>query len=286
MIYYSLRGFSFGAIFMGSYIGRYFMIDLARLLRVAEETAVSSGQLIRHKASQPRQLTQKGFRDIVTDADLASQELIVATIQRNFPNHGFLPEEADSKLPTEGDIIWVIDPVDGTTNYSRQIPNFTVSIAALDPRSGRVLVGAICDPMREELFSAAEGEGAWINKRPISASSVSQLASAIASMDMSHDYEVRQRSLDTLNNFGHHVYSIRAIGSAALAMAWVAAGRIDAYLNYQLKPWDVAAAQLILSEAGGQLTTTENMPWAWTMVKSGIVATNGAIHSDFVALIV
>ncbi|MEM7112173.1 MAG: inositol monophosphatase family protein [Chloroflexota bacterium] len=262
------------------------MTEVPRLLAVAEETAVSAGQLIRHKSSQPRQLTEKGFRDIVTDADLASQELIVATIQQNFPTHGFLPEETDSNLPTEGDVIWVIDPVDGTTNYSRQLPNFTVSIAALDPITGDVLVGAICDPMREELFSAAKGQGAWVNKHPISASNVSHLVKAIASMDMSHAYDVRQRSLDTLNNFGHHVYSIRVIGSAALAMAWVAAGRVDAYLNYQLKPWDVAAAQLILAEAGGQLTTTENRPWLWTMAKSGIVATNRHIHADFVAMLV
>lgn len=261
------------------------MTEVSRLLAVAEQTAVSAGQLIRHKASQPRQLTEKGFRDIVTDADLASQDLITAEIQKHFPQHGFLPEETDSDLPTDGAIIWIIDPVDGTTNYSRQIPNFTVSIAAVDPATGHVLAGAICDPMREELFSAAKNHGAWANKRPISTSTVKQTESAIASLDMSHDYAVRQRTLNMLNSFAHHVYSVRAIGSAALAMAWVAAGRIDTYLNLQLKPWDIAAAQLILNEAGGKLTTVENKPWIWTTPKSSIVATNGHIHAEFLSLI-
>ena len=149
---------------------------LEKLLLVAEKTAVSAATLLREKWAQPRQLTAKGFRDLVTDADYASQALITSQIRQAFPEHGFLTEEEASDLPDSGSIIWVIDPVDGTTNYSRQIPIFTVAIAAVDSASREVVVGVILDPMRQELFSAAKGQGVWLQvekgeKRPLSARS-------------------------------------------------------------------------------------------------------------------
>ncbi|MCP4425514.1 MAG: hypothetical protein GY803_13555, partial [Chloroflexi bacterium] len=140
--------------------------DIMELLGAARETAVSAGNLIRQKWSQPRQIKNKGFRDVVTDTDIAAQQLITDAIRARFPDHGFLTEEEDGNLPVDGPVIWVIDPVDGTTNFSRAIPTFCVSIAAVSAKN-EVLAGAVYDPMRDELFSAAKGQGATLNGRPI-----------------------------------------------------------------------------------------------------------------------
>ena len=258
---------------------------LEKLLLVAEKTAVSAASLLREKWAQPRQLTAKGFRDLVTDADYASQALITSQIRQAFPEHGFLTEEEASDLPDSGSIIWVIDPVDGTTNYSRQIPIFTVAIAAVDSASREVVVGVILDPMRQELFSAAKGQGVWLQvekgeKRPLSASPVSILSESIVSLDMSHDHQTRQSVLDFVQHAGNDIAKMRLIGSAALSMAWLAAGRLDAYLNYRLQPWDVAAASLLVREAGGQVTTLDGQPWRWTKEAGGVVATNGRFHAQ------
>lgn len=273
--------------------GFYFVMSdvvLERLLGVAEETAVSAAALLREKWEQPRQLTAKGFRDLVTDADFASQKLITGHIQQTFPDHGFLTEEEAGDLPSSGSIIWVIDPVDGTTNYSRQIPIFTVAIAAVDTQANEVVVGVILDPMRQELFSAAKGQGAWLRvgereKRPLTTSTVPTLAESIISLDMSHDRQTRQSSIEFVQQFGNEVSKLRLIGSAALSLAWLAAGRIDAYLNYRLQPWDVAAAGLLVQEAGGVLTAPNGQPWHWAARASGVLATNGRLHPQFLQLL-
>jgi myo-inositol-1(or 4)-monophosphatase len=260
--------------------------DLTQLLAVARETAVSAGNLIHEKWQQPRQTSSKGFRDLVTDADLAAQRLITDHIRHTFPQHGFLPEEENSDLPTEGEVIWVIDPVDGTTNYSRQLPIFCVSIAAALPGVGPV-VGVVYDPMRQECFSGAKGEGAWLNGRSLQVSPVADLGQAIIGLDWSHSQTLRQSTLDSLPRFAHQVYTVRAFGSAALALAWVAAGRLDGYLNYNLKPWDTAAAGLLIAEAGGRLshvaTNAPTIPWAEK--NQSAFGSNGRIHHDFLTKI-
>jgi myo-inositol-1(or 4)-monophosphatase len=261
-------------------------IDLTQLLAVARETAVSAGNLIHEKWEQPRQTSSKGFRDLVTDADLAAQQLITDHIRQTFPRHGFLPEEENSDLPTEGDVIWVIDPVDGTTNYSRQLPLFCVSIAAALPGVGPV-VGVVYDPMRQECFSGVKGEGAWLNGRSLQVSPVTDLSQAIIGLDWSHNKQMRQSVLDSLPRFAHQVQTVRAFGSAALALAWVAAGRLDGYLNYSLQPWDTAAAGLLIAEAGGRLSHIDHTASSltWTEKKQSALGSNGRIHHHFLAQI-
>jgi myo-inositol-1(or 4)-monophosphatase len=255
--------------------------DLTQLLAVACETAVSAGNLIHEKWQQPRQTTSKGFRDLVTDADLAAQRLITDRIQQAFPSHGFLPEEENAALPTAGEVIWVIDPIDGTTNYSRQLPVFCVSIAAAVPGEGPVL-GVVYDPMRQECFSGVKGEGAWLNGRSLQVSEVSELSQAIIGLDWSHHKQRRQSVLDSLHRFAHQVHTVRAFGSAALALAWVAAGRLDAYLNYNLQPWDTAAAGLLIYEAGGQLGHIDGTtPVPWAEKNQSMLGSNGRIHRQF-----
>lgn len=270
------------------------------LLETARETAVRAGALVREQWTQPRHVTHKGFRDLLTDADLASQKLITDSILARFPDHGFLPEEIDSSLPTDGPVTWIIDPIDGTTNYSRQVPIFCIAIAAVstaamsqsaeEPASRQdsargVLAGVIYDPMRDELFSAAPGQGCKLNGQPVQVSQVDKLSESVISLDWSHSRQRRQGTLDVLDRFAHRVHTVRAIGSAALGLAWLAAGRLDCYLNFNLKPWDVAAASLMIQEAGGRLTDVAGQPYHWAQRGNDCFASNGRIHQKFLRLL-
>jgi myo-inositol-1(or 4)-monophosphatase len=256
--------------------------ELDDLLEMARKTAVAAGTLAYEKWSQPRQIRSKGFRDIVTDADFAAQKLITDMILECYPDHGFLTEEDDSSLPTTGEILWVIDPIDGTTNYSRQLPEFSISIAAVDT-SQAVLVGVIYDPIRKELFSAVRGKGAWLNDQPIHASQIDDVENALLAFDWSREPVLRAAALARLGEIGPLVHSIRAIGTAALAQAWVAAGRLDGYLNLSLKAWDVAAGGLLVQEAGGEMSDGGGRPFQWQDTSRGILATNGRIHQNLLS---
>jgi myo-inositol-1(or 4)-monophosphatase len=252
-------------------------MDLNELLDCALTTAVTTGQFVREQWQQPRQLRHKGFRDIVTDADIAAQKMITDRILGRFPDHGFLTEEDDSSLPTQGPIRWVIDPIDGTTNFSRQLPEFSISIAAVDSEQ-TILIGVVYDPLRDELFRAVKGQGAWLNDRPLQVSQVESLSEALFALDWSRDEALRHLILTRLADIAPHVFTIRAIGTAALAQAWIAAGRIDGYLNLSLSAWDVAAGSLLIQEAGGIVTSGNGRPLQWQDVSSGILASNGRIH--------
>ncbi|MEZ4589986.1 MAG: inositol monophosphatase family protein [Chloroflexota bacterium] len=259
--------------------------ELNQLRAVAAETAVSAGKLARDLWAKPREISFKGFRDLVTDADVATQAHITQTIQRHFPSHGFLTEEDDSSLPTAGPIIWIIDPIDGTTNYSRQIPEFCVSIAACQPLvSGgyQPVAAAIYDPMRDELFSAAQGQGATLqvgNNAPqtLQVSTVDELGQAVFALDWSSAADARTTALDILNQFAQESYTVRSIGTAALAMAWIAAGRVDFYFNLRLRPWDVAAAMLLVQESGGAVTAPNGDPIVWDVKGMACVMGNGRL---------
>lgn len=259
---------------------------LDELAAVATQAALEAGKLVRTKFAEPRQVSEKGFRDLVTDADTAAQQLIVDLIRSHFPDHGFLVEEEAANLPASGPIIWVIDPVDGTTNYSRQVPVYSISIAAVKPppppstlAEPQILVGVIYDPTREERFHAAAGQGAFLNERRIKVSTTDTLERAILAVDWSHAPQKRQITLNMLQHVAHQVQTLRAIGSAALALAWVAAGRLDAYFNLNLKPWDIAAGKLLIEEAGGRLTSMNDQPWHFEDV--GCAAANGRIFDAF-----
>jgi myo-inositol-1(or 4)-monophosphatase len=259
---------------------------LNEMLSVAIGAALKAGELLRQKWEQPRQVSEKGFRDLVTDADNLSQALIIETIQSRFPEHGFLVEEDAPGLAASGPVIWIIDPVDGTTNYSRQLPTYGVSIAAAKPPSGRpldepeLLVGVIYDPIQDELFQATAGQGAYLNSKRIEVSSTSSLDKAIVAVDWSHHPEKRQITLDMIQKVAHNVQTLRAIGSAALALAWVAAGRLDGYFNLNLKPWDVAAGMLLIREAGGRIVKVDDRPWHIDSV--GCIAGNGRISPELI----
>jgi myo-inositol-1(or 4)-monophosphatase len=260
--------------------------SLDELLSAATHAALDAGNLLRGKWLKPRQISEKGFRDLVTDADHASQALVVEMIQSRFPDHGFLVEEKVSGLPGSGPVVWVIDPVDGTTNYSRQLPIYSISIAAVKPPSttnpdeSEILAAVIYDPMQDELFQATAERGAFLNGARIQASGTADLEKAVIALDWSHDPQKRQTTLNMIQNIAHHIHTLRAVGSAALALAWVAAGRLDGYLNLNLKPWDVAAGKLLIEQAGGRVVTLDNQPWHVEDV--GCIAGNGRLTPELI----
>ena len=253
------------------------------LLATAEAAAKEGGKLIRERWQQPRHVSDKGFRDWVTDADLAAQKAITDLILERFPQHAFLAEEEDATLATGGDVVWIVDPLDGTSNFSRQLPNFAISIAAAV--DGVVKAGVVFDPLRREMFSAAAGRGSTLNGAPLHTSQTAELARAIIALDWSHSRARRQATLEALGRFLHHVHTVRALGTAALALAWVAAGRLDAYLNVYLHPWDVAAGALLVREAGGPVSDWQANPWALVGSPKACLGCNPRLQQQLLALI-
>jgi myo-inositol-1(or 4)-monophosphatase len=249
---------------------------------VAESAAVEAGGLIRQMLTQPLHVQTKGYRDLVTDADIAAQKLITDQIRVRFPEHTFFAEEKNSELPSGGAVRWMIDPVDGTSNYSRGIPIFCVSIAVAVAE--QVVVGVIYDPMRQELFSALRSAGATCNGQPLRVSPTAELSEAIIGLDWGRQHTVRQTSLNALTTFAYKVRSIRAVGSSALALAWVAAGRLDMYLNFNLSAWDIAAGALLIHEAGGMTSGLDGHP-VKLVENVPCVASNQRLHQQFLALI-
>ena len=251
-------------------------------LQIAKKAVLAAGKVAREKYYQPLQVTNKGFRDLVTDADLAAQEAITSIIRTAFPDHGFLTEEEDSALPTDGPVIWIVDPIDGTANYSRGIPVFCVSIAATLNRpplsDADVLAGVIYDPLRDELFATAAGGESQLNGRTLHATETADLNDAVLAMDWSRSAPLRQLGLDTVTNMIHDVRGIRNFASAALALAWVAAGRLDGYFNFKLMPWDLAAASLLIRNSGGRLSDISDHPLSYGQENMACLASNGRLH--------
>lgn len=231
---------------------------LADWLDVATKVAQDAGKLVCQMRAEKVAITSKGFRDVVTDADIASQKLITERVMARFPDHGFLAEEEDGNLPENGPVRWCVDPIDGTYSFSRQMPTFCVSIGV--SVNDIPQVGVIYAPMLNELYTAVRGQGAWLNGQPIRVSAVDDLNDAAIGIDWGRTREDREPLLRLVKKHGHDVRTIRAFGSAALALAWVAAGRFDFYMNQSLKAWDVGAAMVIMEEAGGVMTTTSGEP--------------------------
>lgn len=257
---------------------------MSKLLDTALEAATAAGNLLRRKFTQPREVRSKGWRDIVTDADFAAQQVIFSILTRRHPHHAILSEEGrhdvdlNSTTPT-----WVIDPLDGTTNYSRQLPVFCVSIGLVERGAPRL--GVVYDPLGRELFFAEQGRGAFLRAgrgraRRLHVSGVTDIGDALLAMDGSREPGLRQRALTAIPRAGEVVRTVRSFGSAALGLAYLAAGRLEGYYHLSLQPWDVAAGALLVTEAGGRLTTPAGD--AWNLGQVEMVASNSSIHGRLV----
>jgi myo-inositol-1(or 4)-monophosphatase len=224
----------------------------AALRRTAEEGARLAGRVLAERFQGERTIEfKRSDIDLVTDADTAAEEVLLRFLRERHPGHAILAEESGASQGTR--LRWLIDPLDGTTNYAHHVPHFSVSVAVDGPDG--VLAGAVFDPMLGELFSAARGEGATLNGRPLKASATTELERAL--LCTGFPYDVRERPdgpVGLVNHFIRRAQGIRRTGSAALDLAYVAAGRFDGFFEFRLKPWDIGAGALLVTEAGGVMT--------------------------------
>jgi myo-inositol-1(or 4)-monophosphatase len=249
------------------------------MLQTAIEAAKRAGQIIVERYSARREVAFKGHRDIVTDVDTAAEAAVLDMIRARFPDHAILSEEAGGSGIGSG-YTWVVDPLDGTTNYAHRIPVFSVSIGVLE--AGEPLVGVVYEPLRDQMFVAERGGGARLNDVPIYVSRVANFGHTLVGLDWArHDAE-RERVLACLCEIAPRCGSVRALGSAALGLTYVAAGVLDAYFHLSIKPWDTAAGILLIAEAGGRCTTLEGEPYH--VDSPSLLATNGLIHKELLDL--
>ena len=222
--------------------------DGRNALDVALAAAAAAGEIIRGGWHSDRQITFKGRADIVTDIDVAAEKAMLEILTGAFPDFGILAEESPP-VPGASPYRWVVDPLDGTRNYAQSIPHFCTIAALAD--GDDVIAGVIYDPMREETFTAAAGQGAFLNGQPIAVSGTTELSRSLLSYDLGYIDEKAALALDMLRSLWPGLYSVRLMGSAGLGVAYAAAGRVDLFFHHSLSPWDIAAGLILAQEAGG-----------------------------------
>lgn len=237
----------------------------------------AAGLLIKEYAEKGFSINQKdGLNNPVTEADLASEDLIISIIRAEFPDHYILTEEAGN-LPTDSNYKWIIDPIDGTVNFAHLIPLCCVSIGV--EKDGEVIMGAIYNPFIDEFYFAEKGKGAFCNDKPINVSSQTSVSLSCLVSGFPYTYvDEPNGALEVFARFVRAGVSVRRLGSAAMDLCWVACGRFDGYFEQSLKPWDSAAGFLLVNEAGGKVTNFEGDPYSPYDKK--IIATNGTIHDE------
>ena len=249
---------------------------MSNILQIAEVIARQAGAVLMEGYGNVRHIQQKGAIDLVTEFDKRSEEVIISSIQEKFPDHAILAEESGHHK-TISEYQWVIDPIDGTTNFAHGIPIFSVTIALL--RNNSPVVGVAYDPFRNEMFSAELGKGAALNNRSIHVSSQTDLGQAVISTGFPYDLRTNPR-----NNFAQFVQfqlrtqAVRHLGSASLDCAWTAIGRLDGYWEFGVKPWDIGAGALMVREAGGRATSVdgdENF-----LSNDSILVSNSLLHEQ------
>ena len=248
---------------------------------VAIDLARRSGRLLKENLGHAGRIEFKGEVDIVTEMDRKAEALIVEELKRRFPDHGILTEESREKTTSSG-CRWIIDPLDGTTNYAHGFPVFCVSIAF--EHNGDVVFGTVYDPVLDELFVAEKGKGAFMNDTRLRVSVVSTLDKSLLATGFPYDLRTsKENNLDHFANFALRAQAIRRAGSAALDLCYVGCGRFDGFWEIKLHPWDVAVGALVVEEAGGRITDFEGRPFS--IYSSECVASNGIIHDEMLQVL-
>jgi myo-inositol-1(or 4)-monophosphatase len=252
------------------------------LLTTAIEAVIHAGDVMMAHFGRGVRVDKKGTIDLVTEADIAIERDFRRLIGDRFPDHAILAEEFGGAAEAGSKPCWVFDPIDGTTNFAHGLPMFCSSLAL--EVDGHPVVAAVYDPTRRELFTAEEGRGAFLNGRPLHVSSASELVDAL--LVTGFPYDVHRRVDEIVGLFAAFVgraRAVRRLGSAALDLSYVAAGRMDAFWEADLKPWDIAAGALLVSEAGGRITSLSGDPFA---SRGGqVLASNGPLHDQLLHVI-
>lgn len=249
------------------------MNDLPALLATATASAHAAGAFIKENFGSELTVNEMQRHDIKLELDVRSQQLITDMILAAHPEHAILGEEGGD-TGGDGPIEWIVDPIDGTVNYFFGIPHFCVSIAARDRASKQLLVGVIFDPMQNETWSGVAGSAPTLNGKPISCSPRGTMAEAVVTVGFSKSKEALDLGFERYKRIAYEVRKTRMLGSAALAMAYIACGRLDAYVEEQISLWDIAAGQLFIENAGGKVMTRPSTTKPGTMF---ICAWNGKL---------
>lgn len=247
----------------------------------AQMIAKKAGLLLKSRLGRIHQINLKGAVDLVTEMDVRSERFIVSAIRRRYPTHSVLAEEKTA-LPRTSPYRWIIDPLDGTTNYAHGLPIFCVSIAL--EREDEFILGVVYDPCRDELFWAEKGKGAFLNRQRIRVSRTPALSTSLLATGF--PYDLRDNPVNNLDHFAHfalRTHAVRRLGSAALDLCYVAAGRFDGYWEMTIGPWDFAAGSLIVQEAGGTITDFRGRPVH--LDGKQVLATNGKIHREMIKVL-
>jgi myo-inositol-1(or 4)-monophosphatase len=221
-------------------------------LTYIERLAREAGAILRAGYSKEHQVSYKGIIDLVTEVDHQSEDYLLGEVRRDFPDHHIFSEESGI-IQGNQEHIWYIDPLDGTVNYAHHVPFFSVSIAYAS--GGRTTLGAVYDPMRDEMFTAERGKGAFLNGKSIQASAAAELQKSLLVTGFPYDaWDTEFDNFANFTKFGKLTQGVRRLGSAALDLSYVGAGRFDGFWELSLKPWDVAAGGLVSEEAGATVT--------------------------------
>ncbi len=254
-------------------------MELDALKQTAIEVAQAGGDVAMQGFGQSKQIDFKSSdTDLVTEFDRKAQETIVNIIREKYPTHGILAEE-DLSIDLDAEYVWVIDPIDGTTNYAHHSPIFSVSIGLLHQNDP--IVGVVYAPAMSEMFVAAKGQGATLNDMPIQVSNIGKISQSVLGTGFYYDDQIIKKNLVYFGSLIHQSRAIRRLGSAALDMCWVAMGRFDSYWEMGLNAWDVTAGRIIISEAGGLVSDFEG--GKYELDTHNLLCSNGLIHDEMMA---
>jgi len=246
---------------------------------VATWAAKQAGEILKAHFRTESRIQYKGRANIVTDVDLQSENSLKSLLQAEYPDHSILSEESQAISGHSG-YKWILDPLDGTNNYSFGIPFFCIVISLV--KGKEVLLGIVYDPLRDETFSAQKGKGAVLNNSPIHVTAKKMVKDSLIGLDLGYIDEKGKKSLEFITSLWPRMYAYRIMGSAALGMAYTACGRLDLYFHLFLYPWELACSSLLVTEAGGLVTDLEGKPLkVW---QNSVIASNKSIHADFLRL--
>jgi myo-inositol-1(or 4)-monophosphatase len=250
-------------------------------MAVAREAAFNAGRILKENIHGVREITYKGDINLVTEMDMLSERAVVETLRASFPDHGIIAEE-ETNIQNGSDFTWIIDPLDGTTNYAHGYPCFSVSIGL--EQNGEIVLGVVYDPMRDELFSAQKGQGASLNGKPVRVSTVDTLINSLLATGFPYDRKVSEKNnIDYFHDLLMASQEVRRDGSASLDLCYVACGRFDGFWELKLKPWDVAAGSIIVREAGG--TVSDFSGSRFSIHDDELLASNGRVHGQMLTIL-
>ena len=249
-------------------------------LQVCESAARRAGELVMERFRTDVEVSLKGRANVVTDADLASERLILNYVTDEYPDFGVLSEESD---PVAGvsPYTWVVDPIDGTRNFAEGIPHFCIVVAIAD--GDNVVAGVTYDPVRDEMFAAQQGAGAYLNGQPIRVSDRRNIDEALLGFDLGYDFGQAKHLMEMVSGIWPQISGYRLMGSSALSIAYTAAGRIDLYAHHSLSSWDIASGILLAREAGARVLDRATLQDA-TLFSPGLIIADAGLMEQFLAM--